>query len=300
MPDLALFLLTLLWGTSFHLVKVVLDVASPGVFLAARFGAAAAALAVVWGVRRDRAGPRVWRDGGLLGLFALGGFVLQTLGLRYTTPARSGFLTGLSVLIVPFVARFALGRAVRAASWTGVALATIGLALLTRPLDGAISDAVRLGDALTVGCAVAYALRIVVTSEFSPRHPVTPLVLAEVLVVLAGAIVLVPLEGPRLDASRLPHFAATVLFTGLVLTAGAFFVMAWAQRRTTAVRAALIFALEPVSAALFSSLYGGERLIAADWAGGALVVLGVVIGEVGGALEAGKQAAPAVSVPDRR
>jgi drug/metabolite transporter (DMT)-like permease len=286
MADLALLLLTLLWGTSFHLVKVVLDVASPGVFLAARFGAAALALGLVWAVRRDPAGPRLWRDGGLLGLFALAGFVLQTVGLRHTTPARSGFLTGLSVLVVPFVARFALGRAVRAASWAGVALATVGLALLTRPFDGGIGAAVRLGDALTVGCAVAYALMIVFTSEWSPRHALTPLVFAEVAVVLVGSVLLVPLETPRLDAARLPELGATVLFTGLVLTAGAFYVMAWAQRRVTAVRAALIFALEPVSAALFSNLYGGEVLVLADWAGGALVVLGVVVGEVGGALEA--------------
>jgi len=298
MPDLALLLLTLLWGTSFQLVKSVLEAASPGVFLAARFATASTALAIVWAVRRDPASTRVWRDGGLLGLLALAGFVLQTIGLRYTTAARSGFLTGLSVLIVPFVARYALGRRVPAVSWIGVALATVGLALLTRPLDDGIGGAVRLGDALTVGCAVAFALMIVLTSEWSPRHPLTPFVFAQVSVVLLGAIVLMPLEGPRLDPDRLPSFAATALFTGLALTAGAFFVMAWAQRRTTAVRAALIYALEPVSAALFASLYGGERLLAADWAGGALVVLGVVAGEVGGALE--RKGLPVPSVPEPR
>ena len=111
MADLALLVLTLFWGTTFHFVKGVLAVASPGVFLAARFA-------------RRRGGPR--RGGAraarprrrrgscatalLLGLFMLGGFVLQTLGLRHTTPARSGFLTGLAVLIVPFLARFLLGR----------------------------------------------------------------------------------------------------------------------------------------------------------------------------------------------
>jgi len=288
MADLSLLVLTLLWGTSFHLVKVALDAASPGVFLTARFAAAAGALGLAWAVRRDPAGPRLWREGGLLGVFALGGFVLQTLGLRYTTPSRSAFITALSVLIVPFVARFALGRAVRASAWVGVALAVVGLALLTRPLEDGIGAAVRLGDALTAGCAVAFALMIVFTSEWSPRHALAPFVLAELSVVLAGSALLLPFEAPRLDLARLPSVAATVLFTGLVLTAGAFFVMAWAQRRTTAVRAALIFSLEPVSAALFSSLYGGERLLWADWAGGALVVLGVVAGEVGGALDRGK------------
>jgi drug/metabolite transporter (DMT)-like permease len=69
------------------------------------------------------------------------------------------------------------------------------------------------------------------------------------------------------------------------MTAGAFFVMNWAQRHTTAVRAALIYSLEPLAAALFSHVYGGEPLGPMDWAGGGLIVLAVVAGEVGGALE---------------
>ncbi len=265
-------------------MKGVLAVASPGVFLAARFAAATLALALVRLARREPRSPGLWRDGGILGALVLAGLVLQTVGLRTTTPSRSGFLTGLSVLIVPFVARFAYGRAVRGASWAGVALAVAGLALLTRVFGGELDASARLGDALTAACAVAFALQIVLTSEWSPRHPLAPFVLAQVAVGLAGTLLLLPLGTPRVDPGGLPRLAATALFTGVPMTAGAFFVMAWAQRRTTAVRAALIFSLEPVSAALFSHLHGGEPLAAADWAGGALVVLGVIVGEVGGAL----------------
>jgi len=299
MADLALLVLTLLWGTTFHFVKAVLAVASPGVFLAARFGIAAAVLGAAWLVRR--ASPRQaplsteWRggtfrqhflrDGLMLGVFMLAGFALQTLGLRHTTPARSGFLTGLSVLVVPFIARFALGRRVRSASWAGVALAVAGLALLARPSGGALVPATWLGDALTALCAVAFALQIVFTSEWSPRHPLVPFVLTQVLVAFAGALLLVSLEEPFLQAAGAARFAGTVVFTGAAMTAAAFLVMNWAQRRTSAVRAALIFSLEPVAAALFSHLYGGDPLAPAEWAGGALIVLGVVMGEVGSALE---------------
>jgi drug/metabolite transporter (DMT)-like permease len=282
MPDLALLVLTLLWGTTFHFVKRVLEVASPGVFLATRFALAALVLAAAWLVRRDRPGPGFARHAQLLGLLMLAGFVLQTIGLRYTTPARSGFLTGLSVVIVPLVARFAMGRPVRPSSWFGVALAVAGLALLSRPLEGGLDGAVRLGDALTLACAVAFALQIVFTSEWSPRHPLVPFVLVQVLVTFAGAALLLPLEGPYLRAGGATRLAATVVFTGVFMTACAFFVMNWAQRRTTAVRAALIFSLEPVAAALFSHWYGGEPLAPAEWAGGALIVLGVVAGELGG------------------
>jgi len=283
--DLALLVLTLFWGTTFHFVGAVLEVASPGVFLVARFATGAAVLGVVALVRRDRVGPGFARHAALLGLFMLAGFVLQTIGLRYTTPARSGFLTGLSVLMVPFLARFLIGRRVRAASWVGVAFAVVGLAFLTRPFANGIGDLVRLGDALTAGCALAFALQIAFTSEWSPRHPLVPFTLAQVTVTFVGSTLLLPIEGAYLHADGVGRFAATVLFTGVLMTAGAFFVMNWAQRRTTAVRAALIFSLEPVAAALFSHFYGGEPLAAADWAGGGLIVLGVLAGELGAALD---------------
>ncbi len=266
-------------------MKGVLAVASPGVFLALRFAAAALALGAVRLLRRDPPSPGVVRHGAILGALVLAGLVLQTVGLRHTTPARSAFLTGLSVLAVPFLARFAYRRAVPPAAWAGVALAVAGLGLLTRPFGAGIAPAVRLGDALTVACALAFGWHVVLTSEWSPRHPLVPLVLAEMATALAGALLFLPLDAAPVAPGGLPRLAATALFTGVPMTAGAFFVMSWAQRRTTAVRAALILSLEPVSAALFSHLYGGEPLAAADWAGGALGVLGVLVGEVGGALE---------------
>jgi drug/metabolite transporter (DMT)-like permease len=282
--DLALLLLTLAWGTTFLLVKNVLAGTSVGVFLLMRFAVASAAVALVVLVRRDRPTPAVVRHGLLLGLAMFAGFALQTLGLRSTTPARSGFLTGISVIIVPFLAHFLLGRRVRTAAWAGVALAVIGLFALTRPFAGGVAADVRLGDLLTLGCAVANAFQIIYTSEWSHRHPLALLTLVQVGSTLALSTLLLPLEPARF--TRTPAFLGTVLYTGLVMTAGAFFVMNWAQRHTTAVRAALIYSLEPVAAALFSHFVGGEPLSAFDWLGGGLIVLGVVVGEVGGALSA--------------
>jgi drug/metabolite transporter (DMT)-like permease len=294
--DLSLLVLCIFWGTTFTLVKGALEIASTGVFLAARFATAAAVLGAVALWRRDPVGPGFWRHGLLLGLAMLGGFVFQTLGLALTTPARSGFITGLSVLVVPFIARYRLGRRVRASAWAGVALAVVGMALLTRPFDaGAVTPAVRLGDLLTAACAVAYALQITWMSEWSAKHPLVPFTLLQVTVVLAGALLMLPVEGVRFDAGRWPAFAGVVAFTGVAMTAGAFFVMNWAQRHTTAVRAALIYSLEPVAAALFSWWVIDEQLGAGGWLGGGLVVLGVVAGEVGGALEGRAEAARAAA-----
>ena len=299
MADLALLLLTLAWGTTFLLVKNALAGTSTGVFLLLRFAVAAGALAAVVVWRGERPTRALLRHGVLLGLTMFAGFGLQTLGLRATTPARSGFLTGLSVLIVPFLARFLFGRHVRASAWAGVALAVAGLLLLTRPFGSDLSAEIRAGDLLTAGCAVAFALQIIYASEWTRHHPVALLTLVQVGTTVALVPLLLPLEPIQLAAT--PALWATVLYTGLAMTAGAYFVQNWAQRHTTAVRAALIFSLEPVAAALFSHLVGGEPLVPLDWWGGGLIVAGVVMGEVGGVVEARSRLArpPASPAVDR-
>ena len=285
MADLSLVLLTLVWGTTFTLVKGALEGGtSPAVFLVLRFGLAAAVMALLRAWRRPRPSPGLWRDGTLLGLAMFGGFALQTVGLRYTTPARSGFITGLAVVIVPFIARFLYRRRVSASAWSGVVLAVVGLALLTRPFDGAASASVRFGDLLTLGCAVSYAFQILWASEFSPRHPILSLTFVQILVTLAGSLAMLPFETRTLVPSA--GLTGTVLFTGLFMTVGAFFVMNWAQRHTSAVRAALIYALEPPAAAAFSRVVTGEVLPPVGIAGGALILLGVLVAEVGGVLAA--------------
>ncbi len=289
MADLSLLLLTLVWGTTFTLVKGVLDAGTtPGAFLSLRFGLAVAVLALLWAWRRPKVSPALWRDGGLLGLAMFGGFALQTFGLRYTTPSRSGFITGLAVVIVPFITRFLYGRRVSASAWTGVAMAVVGLAMLTRPFGGDVTAAVRLGDLLTLGCAVAYAFQIAWASEFSPRHPLLALTTVQVTVTFLGSLALLAVEPFRVVPSR--ELVGVVAFTSLAMTVGAFFVMNWAQRHTTAVRAGIIYAIEPPAAAVFSHFVTGEVLPALGIAGGALILLGVLVAEVGGAFEARRRA----------
>ncbi len=289
MADLALLVLTAAWGTTFLVVKNVLAGTSAGVFLILRFTVAALAIAVVALWRRDRPDRRLLRDGALLGCAMAFGFALQTFGLRSTTPARSAFLTGLSVMIVPFLARFLFKRRVPGGAWIGVVLAVAGLLALTRPFGDDIGAETRLGDLLTLGCAVAYAFQIIWTSEWSARQPLALLTLVQVGTALALYGTLLPFEEARIAPG--PALWGSVLFTGVAMTAVAFFVMNWAQRHTTAVRAALIFSLEPVGAALFSHWVGGEPLAALDWAGGGLIVAGVVLGELAGVIGARRRAA---------
>jgi drug/metabolite transporter (DMT)-like permease len=170
-----------------------------------------------------------------------------------------------------------------------VAFAVVGLFMLTRPFGGDATALVQLGDLLTLGCAFAYAFQIIWTSEFSPRHSLVSLTFLQIAVTFAGTLLLALLEPRSLAPSR--ELVGTVLFTGLVMTVGAFFVMNWAQRHTTAVRAAIIYALEPPAAAVFSNVITGEVLPPLGIAGGALILIGIVVAEVGGALQARRRAA---------
>jgi drug/metabolite transporter (DMT)-like permease len=281
--ELALLLLTIFWGSTFLITKRLLEHTSPGIFLSLRFALAALTLAVIWRLTRPRTAPGLVADGLRLGS-ALGlGFVLQTMGLRYTTPTRSGFLTGLTVLFVPLVARFALGRRVAVTTWVGATVALVGLAVMTQPWRGEVALSVLVGDALTVGCAIAFAAHITWTSEWAARHPVAPFLFVQVALVTVMSLALAAAEA----GFEAPHvgppatLALVVGYTGAVMTAGAIFVQTWAQRHTTAARAALIFACEPVFAALFAAIVGGDRIARPEWLGGAIILAGVVFGELG-------------------
>jgi drug/metabolite transporter (DMT)-like permease len=275
--ELALLTLTLAWGTTFWIVGHVLVDTSPGVFLSLRFALATFVVGVVWLARRDRPTPHAFRHGSLLGVMLGTGFLLQTQGLRFTTPARSAFLTGLAVLFVPFLGRVLLGRAVQRRTWLGVALALFGLLLLTNPFAEESRPGMRVGDLLTVFCAVAFGLHVLFTAEWSPRHPLPLLTLLQIAVTLVASLILFAVEDPHLAPGS--PLVGAILYTGVVMTAGAFFLQSWAQRHTTAVRAALIFSLEPVAAALFAWLAGDHPLTRWEIAGGVLIVAGVIAAE---------------------
>jgi drug/metabolite transporter (DMT)-like permease len=291
MAELCLLLITLVWGTTFSLIKDALVGASAAGLLLARFAIATAVLAVVAVSTRRRAGTdrrALLRDGTILGVLLAVGFFLQTEGLVHTTPARSAFFTGLTVLFVPFVAALLYRRRIAPRAWTAALVAACGLAFLTHPASRAAGATMLGGDLLSFGCAVAFAFHIVLTGEWSGRHHLVTLTLVEI----AAALVLIGLYGlvrpPLLPPT--PAFWVTVLFLGAAVTAGSFLLQNWAQRHVDPVRAALIFTLEPVAASAFAWVYRGDRLSVLEAAGGALVIAGVVLGEVGGALVGRKSA----------
>jgi drug/metabolite transporter (DMT)-like permease len=275
--ELSLVFNTIVWGATFILVKSALDGVSPILFLALRFTLATVALAILF--RKPMARPGIWKGaapGLLAGLFLFLGYLFQTQGLRYTSAPKSAFLTGLTSVLVPLIASIVYGIKPRILEVFGIITATAGLGLMTLP--GA-SGAVNRGDVLTLFCAVAYAAHIVTLGHFSKGIPFELLSVAQVGTAAVLSLILFPwAETPHLEWQPAVWWA--ILITGLLATALAFTVQAWAQKFTTSTRTALIFTLEPVVAWLTSYLLAGEGLSRPAAAGAALILGGVLLVEL--------------------
>ncbi len=209
----------------------------------------------------------------LIGIALFAGYAFQTAGLHLTTPAKAGFITGLSVVIVPVASALLLHQAPARAAWIGVGLAMVGLALLvsTRPPH-------RPRRPAGVLLRRRFAIHILLTGRFAPGlHPV-PCSFGQVVVVAVLSTIAALLFETRPAPSGQVRFAAA--FTGLFATAVAFGIQTVAQRFTSSTHTALIFAAEPVFAALFSFLLIGEVLGPRQLLGCALILAGMVVAEL--------------------
>jgi drug/metabolite transporter (DMT)-like permease len=284
LADGSLLLVTVVWGTTFVVVKLAVETVDPLLFVALRFLAAAAVLGTLYWRRLACAPGATWVAGGWLGLALLAGFALQTLGLRETTPARAAFITGLSIVMVPVLAAAFFGQRPGRLAVCGVGVSFAGLVVLSAPLaaDAAASgypaSASWRGDALVLGCALAFALHIVGVGHFAGRHDPRAITAVQVAVVALLAGVWAGASGAPLPTAW-PVWGA-VAYMGAVATALVFLLQNWAQIHTSSTHAALIFALEPAFAALFSFLLHGEQLTARSLAGGALILAGMVLAEL--------------------
>ncbi|HXE91030.1 MAG TPA: DMT family transporter [Terriglobales bacterium] len=279
-----LVLVTVVWGASFVLVKAALSDSTPLLLNALRMGLAAVVLAIYYRREWARLTVPVVRAGIPVGVFLFLGYALQTWGLTDTTPAKSAFLTGVSVVLVPVFMALFWRRLVKRWTAVGVALAFVGLYLLTVPL-GALRDGIRFGDLLTLGCAVAFAFQIIYLGRATHRHRFEPIALLQ----LAVASVLMALAVPLLETPSVTWSSRVlwaIVVTGLASTAAAFSIQAWAQQFTPPTHTALIFSLEPVFAGLISFFFLGERLGGRGLLGAGLILAGVLLSELkGGAVE---------------
>jgi drug/metabolite transporter (DMT)-like permease len=267
----ALVAVTAVWGVTFVQVKDAVAIYPLFAFLALRFAIASATLAVP-GARRVRS---LGRDGSaaaaFAGLLLAAGYTLQTAGLQRTSVSSAGFVTGMYVVLTPLIALGLFRIRVGLAAWGGVALATVGLGLLSGVHGGDV-----VGDLLVLAGAAVYSLQIVLMERYAPRYDAIAFTLVEMLAAFAG-LGLVAI--PQLETPHGWTVWGALIVTGVFASALAFLAQTWAQRRTSATRTALVFTLEPVWAALFGYTLAGDRLGVTGWVGCAVIMAGILLAE---------------------
>jgi drug/metabolite transporter (DMT)-like permease len=270
---LALIAVTAVWGFTFVQVKDALELYPLFAFLAVRFAIASVVLAVPAAGRLRTLGRPGWVAGAALGLLLALGYGLQTAGLERTTVSSAGFITGLYVVFTPLLALAVFRTPVGGAVWVGVGLAVVGLAMLT-----GVGAGDPVGDLLVLLGSAAYSVQIVLMERYAPRHDPIAFTQVEMLAAFGGfAVVAV-----ALGQLEVPHgwtVWSALLVTGIFASALAFLVQTWAQRRTSATRTALAFAMEPVFAGFFGFWLAGDRLGAIGWTGCALIMTGILVAE---------------------
>ena len=264
---------TAVWGSTFFLIHDLVDHVPPADFLAVRFGIAAVVMFVLFRRQTLALSRHDLRVGVVLGVLYGVAQVLQTTGLQTTDASVSGFITGTYVVLTPVLGAVLLRDRIGPVTWLAVGMATAGLALLS--LRG---FAVGIGEALTLLSAVLYAGHIVALGRWS-----TPAAAVGLATVQAGVITVVAGVAAVPGGLTLPSTGgqwASLLYMALVAGALALWAQTWAQAHLTATRAAIVMALEPVFAAFFAVVLGGEELTRRMLLGGALVVAAMYLVEL--------------------
>lgn len=290
-----LILVTFVWGATFVQIKNALADITPLLFNAVRMTLAAAVLAVIYHRQISAMRLPALKAGLVVGLFLALGYEFQTTGLKLTTASKSGFLTGVSVVLVPVFLVLFWRRRVKLWTAVGVVSAFAGLYLLSVPTTTAHGwlgdfESVNLGDLLTLICAISFAFQIILLGRASQRHPFEQIAFLQVATSAGLMLTLAPLiERPQVVWSSSVIWA--ILVTGILGTAVAFTVQAWAQQFLPPTNTALIFALEPVFAWLTSYMVLGERLGGRAALGAVLILAGVLVSEVLGGTSEAREAA---------
>jgi drug/metabolite transporter (DMT)-like permease len=266
---------TAVWGATFVLVRDAVAQVPPFAFIAYRFLAAALLLAAIR-PRLAAAGSPELAAGAVAGLALFAGYGFQTVGLQYTTASNAGFITGLSVVLTPLLAGLLLRQSPGRWPVAGALLAAAGLGLL---LLQALE--VRRGDALVLGCAVAFAAHILLLGRYAPRLSSYRLAIVQLATAGLCGLVWARAAGDLVVPGTAEVWVALAI-TSVAASAAAFLIQTRAQREVSPTRTAIIFTMEPVFAGLFGFLLAGERLSPRGWLGAGLILAGMLVAELGG------------------
>jgi drug/metabolite transporter (DMT)-like permease len=261
----ALLGLAACWGSTFFLIKDLLERVPTLDFLALRFTIASAVLLLVAPKALGRLSPVVRKHAAVLGLLYGLAQILQTAGLAHTPASISGFVTGLYVVCTPLLAAAILRTRIPPITWAAVALATVGLGVLA--LNG---FSIGYGELITLASAVLYALHIVGLGAWSTAQDALGMTILQIMVIAALCTLATVHDGIVLPDR--PSDWVSVLYMAIVVGAFALFAQTWAQAHLPPTRSAIIMSMEPVFASFFAVWLGGEDLTARLLVGGSMVL----------------------------
>ncbi len=270
---LALLTMTACWGSTFYLIKDLLDRVPVLDFLALRFAIASVALIVLAPRALGRLSRTARNHAVVLGLLYGLAQILQTAGLASTPASVSGFITGMYVVCTPLLAALILRSRITAMTWSAVVLATAGLGVLT--LNGL---SVGYGEAITLVAAVLYALHIVGLGAWANAREAMGMTIVQLIVITVLCFVATVPDGIVLPSNGRDWVA--VLYMAVFAGALALAAQTWAQAHLPATRSAIIMSMEPVFAAFFAVLLGGELLTSRMVLGGLLVLAAMLLVEL--------------------
>lgn len=273
--DLALAVAAFLFGSTFLVMKDAVEDVEPVPFIVVRFAIGALVLLPL-ALRLERPSSTIVRDGAGAGLALAAGYLFQTVGLQYTSSSVSAFLTYLLVVFVPLLSAALLRRPPLPSTLAGVGLAVGGLIALTAGAGDGGGIGLGRGELLSIACAVAFAVHIVVLGAVATKHDIVVLNCAQFAVV-AGVLFVPGLLAGGYGFPGSAWWAA--IYTGVVVSAVAFALQLYGQRRVSPSRTALVLMLEPVFAALLGWI-DGERLGAIGALGAGLILAGILLSEL--------------------
>ncbi len=269
--QVGLMLTTLIWGATFIVVKdaIHLETFPPFFFAAVRFILAAICIIFLFdfkSIMRDFKGPF------LCGIVLFVGYGFQNYGLEATSPTNSAFITSISVVMVPIILYVFRMEDISLRIWISVLLAFIGIQLIS-------PTGFNIGDKLTFGCALSFAIHIIMQDQFDKTRVVNFFVVQSLtagVLSLFASIIVEPIHSVVFSREAV----IAVVITGVLGTTFALLVMIWAQKILSASETAIIIAMEPVFAALFSVYFGYEVLGLISYVGGGIVVLSIIFCEL--------------------
>ncbi len=288
--EIALLMITVIWGATFPIIKESLNDSTPFAFVAVRFSIASLILLPFFLKKVKHLDKKTLKAGLVLGVLMFGGFITQTIGLNHTTATKSGFITGSAVVMIPFLQFYMEKKIPTKGAIFGTLLVFTGLLFLSSggtDIMNFVSDlggSFNFGDFMTLICAVIFAHYVVYIDIYTNKYDFLFLFALQIFTTAFLAIIstafLETTNFAEVKFDLTESLLFGLLYTGILATVGNIGVMTKFQKFVTPTKAGIIYSFEPIFAAIFAFFLLNEKISNFGFIGMALIFLGLIISEI--------------------